>query len=64
MSIKLELDDYCQECDRFDVAVRHNAYSTFDDNWIETLVTCEHIKQCRQMMKYIKEQIEKEKKTV
>ena len=59
--IELKVEDYCQDCPRFEADVQCQQYYSMDYMTCATTVKCKFRKQCRNIMKYLKEQSKKEK---
>lgn len=59
--IKLEVEDYCQNCPKFEAEVENpaNIYNAFgDDDYIgDTIIRCEHRKQCQKVFEYAKKHL-------
>lgn len=62
MSIMLNTQDYCDECEAFSPEVTVTKYQELG-NWdqkIDTLINCEHAKKCIRMYQHAKKFVEKE----
>lgn len=59
--IRLEVEDYCQNCPAFEPEVEHTNIvdSAFNIQIIETTVTCENKRVCKNLVRYLKKQLEK-----
>ena len=54
MSIKLELDPFCEECNRFEAETNKTAiYSDSEMTLCETTVTCINRKKCKEIYEYL-----------
>lgn len=59
--IKLEVEDYCQNCDEFEPDVRKDQFFAGGDVYCtETTVRCEHRMRCATLVKYFKEAAKKQ----
>lgn len=56
--IKLEVEDYCQDCPEFEPAYSHIRY--LNTGKCDTFVECEHKSRCRNINTYLYQQIAKE----
>jgi len=66
--IELQVQDYCQNCDRFDAVVdRETLYLINGEEIHNTTIMCNYKNRCINLMKYLKEQAinntEEEKQT-
>lgn len=66
MSIKLQVEDYCQNCPEFEADVRKEKVFVNDRSDIfnceiitETTVTCEHRDKCAELRKHIERNMKK-----
>ena len=58
MSIKLQVESYCQDCPNFDVEVEQTELNGFGGTVMrETVIKCENAAQCQRMMEYLKKTI-------
>lgn len=64
MSISLDVEDYCQECEAFDpTAETTKAYDTnVDVFFLETVVTCSKARKCRSLVRYLERRLQAEVK--
>lgn len=56
--IKLEVEDYCHECDAFDPvadSVSYQALGVEQDH--DTFVRCSNAKRCRNMVRYLERKL-------
>ena len=59
--IEVNVEGYCQNCTRFEADVRQYTYYTNEDEWNCTEIKCAHRKQCKNIAKYLTEQVNKKK---
>lgn len=57
--IKLDVEEFCQSCQGFKAESNTTVYS--DGILVETIVTCEDIKKCRNIKRHIERELHKEK---
>ena len=64
MSIRLDVEDYCQECDAFDpVADTTKIYEENGDVFfLETVVSCSEARKCRNFVRYLERRLQAEVK--
>lgn len=56
MSIRLEIEPYCDNCDEFQPEVNKNAaYNDLTDDlmYCDTIITCKHANMCRSIKRYL-----------
>ena len=59
--IKLDVDDYCQSCPDFIADVEKFKYGCLNEIIsVHTTIRCENSDRCRNMVKYLKEELEGE----
>ena len=57
MSIKLNVEPYCQNCPNFEVEVEKTALNGFGNTLLhETTIKCRNAAQCQRMMEFLKKQ--------
>lgn len=56
--IKLEIEDYCQNCPAFEPRVEK--FSDFAQNMVITTVCCESQKKCARLVQYLERKVKKD----
>lgn len=61
MSIVLDVEEYCHDCDGFEPRVRRMEFQNFDTqtSFPETFVSCEHSRKCMRMYEHIKKEVQR-----
>lgn len=59
--IRLEVEDYCQDCRAFEPETDTNVlYSVNGEFSVETVITCERRNWCRNLVRYLEKRVEKD----
>mgnify|MGYP003315059023 CR=1 FL=1 len=57
MSIKLQVEPYCQNCPNFEAVVEKYDFNGCDTTYLyDTTIACENAAQCQRMMEYLRNQ--------
>lgn len=58
--IKLEVEEYCQECPAFEAVTKHPTVFYADSNIRDctTVVECEHRKKCKGIERYLRRKVQ------
>ena len=62
--IRLDVEDYCQDCRAFEPETDTNALYSINGEFngefsVETVITCERRNWCKNLVRYLKKQLEK-----